>query len=106
AVVREVLELGRPTICDVHTSAAITVDRAGEQLAPIAEMAALGVTLFTDDAYGVQSNILMLRAMEYAAGLGVTLAQHCDDDAFCGGGHMHEFEWSSRLGIACQPSEA
>ena len=39
-------------------------------------------------------------------GLGVTLAQHCEDSALAGGGHMHEGEWSSRLGIPGQPAEA
>lgn len=106
SVVRDVLELGRPTICDVFSSGAITVDRAGEQLAPMAEMASLGVRIFTDDGAGVQDNGLMRRAMEYGQGLGVTLAQHCEDDALCGGGHMHEGEWSARLGIAGQPAEA
>lgn len=72
----------------------------------MAEMAALGVRVFTDDGAGVQDNRLMRRAMEYATGLGVTLAQHCEDDALCGGGHMHEGEWSARLGIAGQPAEA
>src|SRR5699024_7807030 len=106
AVVREVLELGEPAPCDVHTSGAITVNRAGEQLTPMAEMADLGVRMFTDDGFGVQDNLLMRRAMEYAVGLGVVLAQHCEDDALCGGGHMHEGEWSARLGIAGQPAEA
>jgi dihydroorotase len=106
AVVRQVQELGRPTICDVHVSGAITVGRAGEQLAPMGEMASLGVKIFTDDGAGVQDNQLMRRAMEYARGLDVTLAQHCEDDALCGGGHMHEGEWSARLGIAGQPAEA
>lgn len=106
AVARQVLELGRTAPCDVRTSGAITVGRAGTQLAPMAELAAMGVTLFTDDGAGVQDNLLMRRAMEYASGLGVTLAQHCEDDALCGGGHMHEGEWSSRLGIAGQPAEA
>lgn len=105
-IVREVLELGRGTSCDVYASGAITVGRAGEQLAPMAEMAALGVRIFTDDGAGVQDNRLMRRAMEYATGLGVTLAQHCEDDALCGGGHMHEGEWSARLGIPGQPAEA
>ncbi|MCU1369666.1 MAG: dihydroorotase, multifunctional complex type [Ilumatobacteraceae bacterium] len=105
-VVQQVLELGRSAPCDVFTSGAITVGRAGEQLAPMAEMAALGVRLFTDDGAGVQSNAMMRRAMEYATGLGVTLAQHCEDDALCGGGHMHEGEWSARLGIPGQPAEA
>ncbi|CAN5642853.1 dihydroorotase [soil metagenome] len=106
AVVRQVLDLGRTAPCDVFTSGAITVGRGGSQLAPMAEMAALGVKVFTDDGAGVQDNGLMRRAMEYASGLGVTLAQHCEDDALCGGGHMHEGEWSARLGIPGQPAEA
>jgi dihydroorotase len=105
-VVRQVLELGRTAPCEVFTSGAITVGRGGEQLAPMAEMAELGVRIFTDDGAGVQDNRLMRRAMEYATGLGVTLAQHCEDDALCGGGHMHEGEWSARLGIPGQPYEA
>lgn len=107
AVVREVLELGRiARLVDVAASGAITVGRKGEQLAPMAEMAELGVRLFTDDGSGVQDTRLMRRAMEYAAGLGVTLAQHCEDDAMANKGSMHEGEWSSRLGIAGQPREA
>jgi dihydroorotase len=106
SVAREVLELGRKAPCDVRTSAAITVGRAGEQLSPMAELAALGVSFFTDDGAGVQDSRLMRRAMEYASGLGVTLAQHCEDDALAGGGHMHEGEWSSRLGIPGQPAES
>jgi dihydroorotase len=38
--------------------------------------------------------------------LGVTLAQHCEDERLAAGGHMHEGEWSSRLGIAGVPAEA
>nr|HPU39464.1 amidohydrolase family protein [Microthrixaceae bacterium] len=67
AVVREVLELGRASICDVHAAGAITVGRAGEQLSPMAEMAALGVKIFTDDGTGVQDDRLMRRALEYAS---------------------------------------
>ncbi len=72
----------------------------------MAEMAELGVRLFTDDGRGVQDASLMRRALEYAADLGVTLAQHCEDEILAAGGHMHEGEWSSRLGIAGQPAEA
>src|SRR2546421_8124207 len=106
AVVRDVLELGRKALCDVHAAGAVTVGRAGEQLAPMAEMAALGVRIFTDDGNGVQDNRLMRRALEYASGLGVTLAQHCEDESLSGGGHMNEGEWSSRLGIPGIPCEA
>lgn len=106
AVVREVLELGRSSVCDVHASGAITVARAGELLAPMAEMAAIGVRVFTDDGSGVQDDRLMRRAFEYAAGLGVTLAQHCEVASLSEGTTMHEGEWSSRLGLAGQPAEA
>jgi dihydroorotase len=105
-VVREVLELARGAACDVHPAGAITKGRAGAELAPLAEMAALGVRLFTDDGSGVQDSRLMRRAMEYASALGVTLAQHCEDAGLSAGGAMHEGEWSSRLGIPGQPAEA
>jgi dihydroorotase len=105
-VAREVLELGRDTCCDVRTSAAITVGRHGAQLTPMAELAALGVRFFTDDGNGVQDGRLMRRALEYGRGLGVTLAQHCEDDVLAAGGAMHEGAWSSRLGIPGQPAEA
>lgn len=105
-VAREVLELGRGAPCDVRTSAAITVGRAGTELTPMAELAALGVRLFTDDGNGVQDARLMRHALEYARGLGVTLAQHCEDDVLSAGGAMHEGAWSSRLGVPGQPREA
>lgn len=105
-VAREVLELGRGTTCDVRTSASITVGRGGTQLTPMAELADLGVRFFTDDGNGVQDARLMRRALEYARGLGVTLAQHCEDEVLAAGGAMNEGAWSSRLGIPGQPPEA
>ena len=106
SVVSRVLELGTRACCEVFPAGAITVGRAGTQLAPMAEMAALGVKLFTDDGSGVQDARLMRRAMEYSRALGVTLAEHCEDAALAAGGHMHEGEWSARLGLAGQPAEA
>jgi dihydroorotase len=105
-VVREVLERGATATCEVFPAAAITIGRLGEQLVPMAELAALGVRLFTDDGSGVQDSRLMRRALEYASALGITLAQHCEDAGLSHGGHMHEGEWSSRLGIPGIPAEA
>jgi len=106
AVVRQVLGLGAAAMCDVRVAGAITVGRRGERLAPLAEMAVLGVRIFTDDGSGVQDARLMRRALEYASDLGVVMAQHCEDDALAAGGHMHEGGWSSRLGIPGAPAEA
>jgi dihydroorotase len=106
AVVRHVMDLGGPTTCEVRVAGAITVGRAGTLLAPMAEMAALGVKLFTDDGSGVQDARLMRRALEYASALDVTLAQHCEDASLAVGGQMHEGDWSSRLGLPGVPADA
>ena len=54
AVVSSVLALGKQAgLCDVVSSGCITVARAGEQLAPMGELYALGVRIFTDDGFCV-----------------------------------------------------
>jgi len=106
AVAREVLQLGETALCQVAVAGAITVGRAGQCLAPMGELAALGVRLFTDDGTGVQDAGVMRRALEYARGLGVTLGQHCEDATLAAGGHMHEGAWSSRLGVPGVPAAA
>ena len=63
SVVREILDLGGTALCEVRPAGAITKGRAGLELAPLAEMAALGVRLFTDDGSGVQDGRLMRRAL-------------------------------------------
>ncbi len=112
-VVRDVIELGKTALTDIIPSAAITVGRAGQELAPMAELAELGVRIFTDDGTGVQDDLLMKRALEYSVGMApftggasVALAQHCEVNSLSAGTFMHEGEWSSRLGIPGQPSEA
>ncbi len=99
--------------CQVLPSAAITVGRGGEQLAPMAELAAAGVTMFTDDGDGVQDDRLMRRAMEYASGLAPAARfatspwpSTASSDSLSAGGCMNEGEWSSRLGVPGIPAEA
>ena len=48
----------------------------------------------------------MRRAMEYARGLGVTLAEHCEDESLAGGGCMNESLISARLGLPGRPALA
>lgn len=93
-------------LCDVHPSGSITVDRQGTQLTPFAELAEAGVKMFTDDGHGVQNPQLMRRAFEYARGLGVTMAQHCEVDALTGGAVMHEGDCCSHLGLPGWPALA
>jgi dihydroorotase len=106
SVVREVQTLGEASLCDIEVAGTITVGRNGEQLSPMGEMADLGVKVFTDNGQGLQDDRLMRRAMEYAGGLGVTLAQHPENESLSEGGHMHEGAMSSVLGIPGIPAEA
>ena len=46
-------------LCDVRPSGSITVGRQGHQLSPLAELAEVGVHVFTDDGDGVQDPLLM-----------------------------------------------
>jgi len=105
-VVRAVLDLGAVSTCEVAVAGAITVGRQGEALAPIAELAKLGVQLFTDDGSGVQHGGVARRALDYCRGIGVTYAEHCEDNAIAAGGVVHEGEWSAKLGLPGQPASA
>ncbi len=112
AVVNEVLAHGAGALCEIKPSAAITVGRLGETLAPMGELVDLGVRMFTDDGTGVQDDQLMRRALEYAASLDpgdgtrLVLSQHCEVNALSQGGVMHEGSWSASLGLPGQPAEA
>ncbi len=96
----------RAGLCDVYPAGSITVGRRGEALAPFAELADVGVQLFTDDGNGVQDPQLMRRAYEYASDLGVTMAQHCEVESLTAGAVMHEGSCCSRLGVPGWPSLA
>ncbi|MFO1537028.1 MAG: dihydroorotase [Actinomycetota bacterium] len=106
-VVAAVLAAGTRAACEVVSSGTITRGRAGEELAPMGELHALGVRMFTDDGDCVADAGVMRRALEYARALpGAVISQHAEDPALVAGGAMHEGEWSSRLGIPGRPAVA
>ncbi len=106
-VVQAVLEKGRRAACLVTVAGCITQGRAGHELAPMGELYDLGVRVFTDDGDCVADANVMRHAFEYATALsGAVIAQHAEDPALVDGGHMHEGEWSSRLGIPGRPAAA
>ena len=107
AVIDFVREQGkRAGLVDVVPSGCITLGRKGEALAPMAELAAAGVRIFTDDGNGVQDELLMRRAMEYGKGLGITLAQHCEVASLTKGAVMNECQCCTSLGLPGWPSVA
>ena len=107
AVIDFVREQGkRAGLVDVVPSGCITLGRQGESLAPMAELANAGVTLFTDDGNGVQDAALMRRALEYAKGLGITLAQQCEVAELTKGAVMNECSCCTDLGLPGWPAIA
>ncbi len=107
AVIDFVREQGkRAGLVDVIPSGCITLGRQGETLAPMAELAQAGVKFFTDDGLGVQDASLMRRALEYARGLGITLAQHCEVTELTRGAVMNECQCCTDLGLPGWPAIA
>jgi len=107
AVVEQVRRWGEEAgLCEVLPSGCLTVGRAGERMAPLGELAATGVRIFTDDGNGVQDPLLMRRIMEYSLDLDVVLAQHCEVSRLTTGAVMHEGCCSSHLGLPGWPSLA
>jgi dihydroorotase len=106
-VVGAVLEQGRRAMCHVTVAGCITSGRAGRELAPIGELYDLGVRVFTDDGDCVADANVMRRALEYTTMLpGAVISQHAEDPDLVAGGHMHEGEWSAKLGIPGRPAAA
>ena len=104
---RFVAEQGRRDgSCQVVPAGAITLGRLGVELAHLDELLEAGVRVFTDDGDTVTDAGLLRRAMEYLAAHDAVIAQHAEDPALGAGGHMHEGEISSRLGMRGLPALA
>jgi dihydroorotase len=84
----------------------ISKGRKGESLAELGEMAEAGVIGFSDDGSSVPNARLLKQAMEYAAGLGLPIIEHCEDSSLAEGGQVNEGIVATRLGIAGIPNAA
>ncbi len=89
---------------NVLPTGAISINLAGEELAPIGSLAQAGVVAITDDGHCVQNNELMRRAVEYARMVGVPVLDHCQDYNLVGNGVVHEGYWSTLLGLPGWPA--
>ena len=95
-------------LVDVHPVGAVTVGLEGRQLTEMGLMAAgiAQVRLFSDDGVCVADPLMMRRALEYAAGLGVLIAQHAEEPRLTAGAVAHEGPNAARLGLAGWPRAA
>lgn len=95
-------------LVDVHPVGAVTVGLAGKQLTEMGLMAAGAgrVRMFSDDGVCVDDPLMMRRALEYASGLGVLIAQHAEEPRLTVGAVAHEGPNAARLGLAGWPRAA
>jgi len=95
-------------LVDVHPVGAVTVGLEGRQLTEMGLMAAglAQVRLFSDDGVCVHDPLVMRRALEYAAGLGVLIAQHAEEPRLTVDAVAHEGPIAARLGLAGWPRVA
>ena len=95
-------------LVDVHPVGAVTKGLKGTELAEMGVMAAgvAGVRLFSDDGHCVADPLLMKRALEYATGLGVLIAQHAEEPRLTQGSVAHDGPTAARLGLAGWPRAA
>ena len=90
----------------VYPIGAVSKGSKGELLADIAELRQAGCVAISDDGHPVATALLMRRALEYSSSLDRPIINHMEDLTLNADGHMHEGEWSSKLGIPGQPAEA
>ncbi|SVC75961.1 uncharacterized protein METZ01_LOCUS328815, partial [marine metagenome] len=94
----------REAVINVYTTGTITLDIAGEELAPIGSLKDAGVVAITDDGKCIQNNDLMRRALEYAQMFDLPVMDHCQDYSMVTDGVMHEGYWSTNLGLKGWPA--
>jgi dihydroorotase len=90
----------------VRVVAAATVARGGEQLAPLGELAEMGVAGFSDDGSGIASPRVARAVMGYLAPLGLPLIEHAEDAELAAGTVMRSGPTAARLGLAGWPPSA
>ncbi|HWP85899.1 MAG TPA: dihydroorotase [Terriglobia bacterium] len=101
AVTHFIIETARQqSPVNVFPVGAISEGSRGERMAPIAEMREAGIVAVSDDGMPVMNSNLMRQAMSYAAGLGLTVVDHCEDLNLSAGGQMHEGFTAVRYGLA------
>ncbi|MDX1890918.1 dihydroorotase [Mycolicibacterium sp. 050158] len=95
-------------LVDVHPVGAVTVGLKGTQLTEMGLMAAgVGqVRMFSDDGSCVHDPLVMRRALEYASGIGVLIAQHAEEPRLTVDAVAHEGPNAARLGLAGWPRSA
>jgi len=96
----------KDAVIGVHPFGSITKNEMGEELSDMEDMAPFAAG-FSDDGRGVQSEEMMICAMEKAKRLGKIIVAHCEDNSLLNGGYIHDGEYARKNGHKgiCSESE-
>jgi len=85
---------------------AVTKGLGGRELADFAAMAEAGARLFSDDGIPIDSEAVLVGALDKISRLGFAISLHEEDRALTGQGAMNAGDASKRLGVAGIPAGA
>ena len=85
---------------------AVTVGRAGEQLAALGELADAGVVGFSDDGAPVRSASILRAALAYAGALGLPIVDHPEEPSLTDGAEANDGFVATVLGLRGWPAAA
>jgi dihydroorotase len=88
----------------VFSYASITKGLAGNELIDMESLKEAGAIGFSDDGKPVMNSLIMRRAMEKAAELGILISQHAEDCNLSDGGCINEGKISKQLGVKGVPN--
>lgn len=85
---------------------AVTMGRAGEQLAALGELADAGVVGFSDDGVPVRWAPILRSALAYAGALGLPIVDHAEDASLTAGAEANDGYVATVLGLRGWPAAA
>jgi len=98
--------IAKDALCNVYIAGAITIERAGRQLADFEKLKTEGIFAVTDDGSSIQDMTLMEEALKRAALFKLLLIEHCENTSLSLGGVMNKGFVSTKAGLRGIPAES
>ena len=92
--------------CNVFPVGSITYGLSGDRMSEMGELKESGCVAVSDDGRPVKNSELMMRALQYAAGIGIMVISHAEELELVGEGAMNEGFTSTELGLKGIPRVA
>ncbi len=92
--------------CNVFPIGSITYGLSGDRMSEMGELKESGCVAVSDDGKPVGNSELMMRSLQYAAGIGIMVISHAEELELVGDGTMNEGFTSTELGLKGIPRVA